>query len=247
MLDHFQQTRARLLCQVDLHVRLFALELKEKTGQIGKGDRARNANADDFWTCTEILLQVLKSGGDLGKNSGCPLVEQLAGIGQAYRARGALKETDSEGSLHPGDLASHRALRQGGFARGACEVSLVGNQSEEMQFVKIKGRSREKYILVLHQCPYINAFLETMRNGYSAGAMADKQNRYSDNVPGAWYVDTNCIICGMCSEGAPSVFKPTDDYDHNYVYHQPVTPEELAQAEEVRNACPADAIGNDGD
>ncbi|MCI0746556.1 MAG: ferredoxin [Verrucomicrobia subdivision 3 bacterium] len=75
--------------------------------------------------------------------------------------------------------------------------------------------------------------------------MADKTYKQPENVPGAWYVDTNCIICGLCSEYAPAVFKPSDDFDHNYVHHQPTTPTELNAAEEVRQLCPVDAIGRD--
>jgi ferredoxin len=30
------------------------------------------------------------------------------------------------------------------------------------------------------------------------------------------------------------------------VYHQPVTPEELALAEEAKQGCPTESIGNDG-
>ena len=76
--------------------------------------------------------------------------------------------------------------------------------------------------------------------------MADKNNRFSDNPLGPWYVDRSCIICGLCSEYAPSVFRISDDHDHNYVFHQPASPEDLASAEECRQACPVDAIGNDG-
>jgi ferredoxin len=76
--------------------------------------------------------------------------------------------------------------------------------------------------------------------------MADKNNRTPENATGTWYVDMSCIICGLCSEYAPSVFKPNDDHDHNYVFHQPGTPEELEAAEQVRQDCPVDAIGKDG-
>ena len=76
--------------------------------------------------------------------------------------------------------------------------------------------------------------------------MAEKSNRFDDNAPGKWYVDRNCIICGLCSEYAPDVFRVSTDLDHNIVFHQPVTPEELKSAENVRIDCPVDAIGNDG-
>ena len=76
--------------------------------------------------------------------------------------------------------------------------------------------------------------------------MADKTNRCHDNVPGPWYVDNSCIICGLCAEYAPDIFRISGDQDHTCVFHQPATPEELKLAEEVRGYCPIDAIGNDG-
>jgi ferredoxin len=76
--------------------------------------------------------------------------------------------------------------------------------------------------------------------------MSDKTNRCDDNVPGPWYVDNSCIICGLCAEYAPDVFRVSADFDHNYVFHQPVTPEELKSAEDAHDHCPVDAIGNDG-
>ncbi|MGV3771934.1 MAG: ferredoxin [Verrucomicrobiales bacterium] len=77
--------------------------------------------------------------------------------------------------------------------------------------------------------------------------MADKTQRNRENVQGVWYTDSNCIICGLCSEYAPSIFKPNDDFEHNYVFKQPETPEEEALALECKESCPTDAIGNDGD
>lgn len=76
--------------------------------------------------------------------------------------------------------------------------------------------------------------------------MADKTNRFEDNAPGPWYVDTACIGCGMCGEYAPSVFAEAAERDHHFVFRQPVTAEEINAAEEARQGCPVDAIGNDG-
>jgi ferredoxin len=75
---------------------------------------------------------------------------------------------------------------------------------------------------------------------------AEASDRHSDNVPGAWYVNTNCIICGMCPENAPEIFQESADRDHARVHHQPVTPEEVAIAVEAMEGCPTDAIRNDG-
>jgi ferredoxin len=76
--------------------------------------------------------------------------------------------------------------------------------------------------------------------------MADKTNRYEDNAPGAWYVDTACIDCDLCREYAPLTFAASDDRDHHRIIRQPVTSDELKAAEDARIGCPVDAIGNDG-
>jgi ferredoxin len=76
--------------------------------------------------------------------------------------------------------------------------------------------------------------------------MADNKDRLAQNVPGRWYVDSNCIDCDLCRETAPTVFRRDDDGGYSIVFHQPETEEELRLAEEARNGCPVEAIGNDG-
>jgi ferredoxin len=39
--------------------------------------------------------------------------------------------------------------------------------------------------------------------------MADIANRYSENVPGKFYVDDQCIDCDLCRETAPANFTRT--------------------------------------
>jgi len=51
----------------------------------------------------------------------------------------------------------------------------------------------------------------------------------------------------MCPEIAPMIFRRQDDGGYSYVHHQPVTPEEIALAEDARESCPTDSIGKDGD
>lgn len=76
--------------------------------------------------------------------------------------------------------------------------------------------------------------------------MADRSDKYEDNVPGTWYVDKKCILCSVCSEAAPKNFKESDHHDHDHVFKQPESAEEIAQCEEAMSACPVEAIGNDG-
>ena len=75
--------------------------------------------------------------------------------------------------------------------------------------------------------------------------MADKTQKYPDNVPGKWYVDSSCVICGLCSEYAGGVFATSGEGDHNFVHRQPLTAEEEAEAMRAKEGCPTDAIGND--
>ena len=76
--------------------------------------------------------------------------------------------------------------------------------------------------------------------------MADKANKYADNVPGAYYVDTQCIDCDLCRQTAPNNFDRNPSGGYSFVKRQPVTPEEEAQCKEAKEGCPVEAIGNDG-
>lgn len=78
--------------------------------------------------------------------------------------------------------------------------------------------------------------------------MADKNIRLPQNVPGGpYYVDESCIDCDMCRETAPQFFKRDDEVGMTFVYRQPATAEEHALAEEAKQGCPTDSIGNDGE
>jgi len=76
--------------------------------------------------------------------------------------------------------------------------------------------------------------------------MADLHSRLAENVPGAFYINKECIDCDMCRETAPSVFKRNDDIGFSVVFHQPATEVERQQAEEALIGCPVEAIGNNG-
>ena len=73
--------------------------------------------------------------------------------------------------------------------------------------------------------------------------MADYKNRYEDNVPGAFFVDKNCIYCGLCAELAPKNFRLSEQKDHDIVYQQPATPAEKAACLLALETCPVEAIG----
>lgn len=76
--------------------------------------------------------------------------------------------------------------------------------------------------------------------------MADKNLKNPENVPGKYYVDSTCIDCDLCRNIAPAFFARHDEGGYSYVFKQPETPEEIAQAEEAKTSCPTETIGNDG-
>lgn len=76
--------------------------------------------------------------------------------------------------------------------------------------------------------------------------MADKQKKWEDNIDGKYYVDKECILCSLCHELAPLNFKESSSGDHDVVYKQPTTADEIKQCEEALTNCPVEAIGNDG-
>ncbi len=77
--------------------------------------------------------------------------------------------------------------------------------------------------------------------------MADKNNKYAQNVPGPYYVDTECINCDACLLAAENHFKINEEEGYAYVYKQPQTEEEKEACEEALESCPVEAIGNDGE
>lgn len=75
--------------------------------------------------------------------------------------------------------------------------------------------------------------------------MADVANRVDDNVAGEFYVDEQCIACGVCVAEAPNNFEMPSDYA--YVFKQPENEEERSDCESALASCPVNAIGDDGE
>jgi len=75
--------------------------------------------------------------------------------------------------------------------------------------------------------------------------------RYSINAKGKFYVNEECIHCGLCEELAPTVFSSVLDEDsvpmYAYVKKQPETEEELEQAQDAYEANPYNCICVDGE
>lgn len=83
-----------------------------------------------------------------------------------------------------------------------------------------------------------------------SGRMKDNEEKFSENVPGRFYVTRVCIGCTLCAEIAPANFRENTDIElavgNNYVYRQPENHEEQRLCREAMDACPANAIKDDG-
>ena len=73
--------------------------------------------------------------------------------------------------------------------------------------------------------------------------MPNPNAKQPQNVPGRFYVDTNCIDCDVCRDLAQNNFTREDDGGYSYVYKQPTTPQEEALCQEALEVCPVEAIG----
>lgn len=76
--------------------------------------------------------------------------------------------------------------------------------------------------------------------------MADKTRRFPQNILGAFYVTEDCIACDACVVEAPGFFAMNDVEGHAYVKLQPQNPLETEKCHKALEACPVDAIGDDG-
>lgn len=77
--------------------------------------------------------------------------------------------------------------------------------------------------------------------------MADKNNKYPDNIKGKYYVDKECIACDACVMAAPGHFNMHEEDGHAFVTKQPTTPAEEDVCREAMEGCPVEAIGSDGE
>lgn len=76
--------------------------------------------------------------------------------------------------------------------------------------------------------------------------MADNTDKVAKNVPGKWYVDQNCIGCGVCVEVASDNVEMDENEGLAFVKSQPADEVQEADLEEAAEQCPVEAIGNDG-
>ena len=77
--------------------------------------------------------------------------------------------------------------------------------------------------------------------------MADLENKAPENVAGKFYVDMEeCIACDACIAEAEDFFVMSDE-GYAYVKVQPTDDDGIELCESAMDACPVDAIGDDGE
>ena len=76
--------------------------------------------------------------------------------------------------------------------------------------------------------------------------MADINNRLSENVPGKFFVDDQCIDCDACRATAPDNFARNDEKGYSYVFKQPENELEAQLCRDALEGCPVEAIGDNG-
>ncbi|MBN2737343.1 MAG: ferredoxin [Spirochaetales bacterium] len=77
--------------------------------------------------------------------------------------------------------------------------------------------------------------------------MADFSKQSNLNAPGKYYVDLNCICCGICTLFAPLNLSINTNLERGYIQKQAETTEESEAIIKAMRNCPVNAIGDDGD
>ena len=67
------------------------------------------------------------------------------------------------------------------------------------------------------------------------------------SCPGKFYVNCNCLDHDLCASLAPKLFARDDHFGGYYVVRQPTTDEETDLMQECIEACPMEAIRDNGD
>lgn len=76
--------------------------------------------------------------------------------------------------------------------------------------------------------------------------MAFLEDKLPENRPGRFYVDRQCIDCDVCRDTSPTNFARNDENGYSYVRKQPENEQEYELCREALDACPVEAIGDDG-
>ena len=106
--------------------------------------------------------------------------------------------------------------------------------------MEIQGRSRSNETCALLRLP-----LDSLIKRRIFRCMAERDEKWPENVKGKFYVDEQCIDCDLCRETAPNFFTRNEDGGYSFVHKQPETEEEIGACVEALEGCPVEAIGDD--
>jgi ferredoxin len=73
--------------------------------------------------------------------------------------------------------------------------------------------------------------------------MAQIEEKWEDNVEGAFYIDKSCSMCNLCTDVAPDNIKESADGDHCIIFKQPENDDEMTNMQDAVEQCPCEAIG----
>ncbi len=76
--------------------------------------------------------------------------------------------------------------------------------------------------------------------------MSEPNAKLPENEPGRYYVDSQCIDCDVCRDIAPDNFTREVKKGYSFVYSQPADSQEESLCREALEACPVNAIGDNG-
>jgi ferredoxin len=244
--DRAQDERTGLLAKAKLHARKLFLKTAEEPRQIREPNRPCDPDPENFGRQVESFAERADRFGHAGEDSTRAGVQGGTGRSETNRTSRSIKQRETEPLFHAANLPGDGAL---GETRGLTRFGkalMLRDQMEQLQFVKIERAGREKLIHPGNDCNESYEFpaMQAVREALSV--MADMNSKNEGNVPGRFYVDTSCIDCDLCRENAPETFRFNQEIGMTIVYRQPETQEEIALAAEAMDACPVEAIGNDG-
>ena len=69
-----------------------------------------------------------------------------------------------------------------------------------------------------------------------------EDDRHPENAEGLWWVNDECIDCGLCYDNVPETFRLASDMTQPIVHKQPESEAEIVAAQEAQDDCPVAAI-----
>lgn len=112
----------------------------------------------------------------------------------------------------------------------------------ECSLFDVHHSSSNKFKPVKHTLP-----LDLALKPEIAFFMAEKNEKWPENISGKFYVDEQCIDCDLCRETAPDFFTRNEDGGYSFVHKQPESADDIELCMEALEGCPVEAIGDDGD